>query len=154
MTKTGLYYNDALTGVDVAARDEVLRYIRESVVPALLREDPAIQKRVAYCQVVSTDSVAQCAARFAHADPANSLICIYAYGSHVQKMVSAVEVYKKTLDGAVQWNRLTMFRSVEPGVNELLEKKKIVPVLVAFITTSADLNSAVFDNDLHMFTKQ
>ena len=156
MTQTGLYYNDALTPVDPGVRNDVFQYVRNSIVPSILQDDKEIQKHIIYHRVILGDSVAKCTKRFAEQDPSTHLLCIYAYGPHIQKMVSAVEVYKKTLGQTkvTQWNKMTMFRLVEPGVNELLEKKTIVPILVTFITTSEALNSPVFDNDLHQFTKQ
>ncbi|CCC66759.1 hypothetical protein NCAS_0A02010 [Naumovozyma castellii] len=84
-------------------------------------------------------------------------VCLEAHGPHLQKMLSILEITKKVIkekDTSTtihQWNRMLSFQSIQPGRNELLERKINIPILICFISTSSDLAN---DLPFSLFTEQ
>lgn len=83
--------------------------------------------------------------------------CLFAYGPHIQKLLSVVEIFKsKQKDmNLIQYNKLQNFEVVENGPNELIEKKIRVPVLICFLLSDKSLcNRDIFRDESNQFTKQ
>ena len=80
-------------------------------------------------------------------------LCIYSYGPHIQKMLSILEIFKKSYSNndkkLYQWNKLTSFDIIGEGRNELLEKRLKVPILVTLVS-----DSETMDLNLNLFSKQ
>ncbi|SMN22480.1 similar to Saccharomyces cerevisiae YGR030C POP6 Subunit of both RNase MRP and nuclear RNase P [Maudiozyma saulgeensis] len=145
--------------VELNSTSATLNFIQEHIVPDLLRDDPTLTEKIIFNKISKNSNIERTVDILCQKDSVNNFICIYSYGPHLQKLLSIVEIFKKvksdTSDVKInQWNKMAMFKTVEEGRNELLEKKTIVPILITFITTSQSLASPVFENDKNMFTKQ
>ncbi|CAB4256777.1 similar to Saccharomyces cerevisiae YGR030C POP6 Subunit of both RNase MRP and nuclear RNase P [Maudiozyma barnettii] len=152
-------YKGADIPVELSSTSNTLNFIQEHIIPDLLRDDPTLQEKIIFNKISKNSSIEKVVDRLCQKDSENHFICIYSYGPHLQKLLSIVEIFKKVKtekDNVKinQWTKMAMFKTVEEGRNELLEKKTIVPILITFITVSASLTSPVFENDQNMFTNQ
>lgn len=152
-------YNNTKTDLDLKSASDTLHYIEEQVIPGLLQNDKDFVGKILFQKISKNDNIERVVNKLNTFDLNNNFVCIYSYGPHVQKMLSIVEIFKKmkTVNKdtkIIQWNKLTMFKLIEEGRNELLEKKTIIPICITFITCSETLTSTVFENDQNKFTKQ
>ena len=74
---------------------------------------------------------------------------LVAYGVHVQKALSIIEIFKTTENGKAlhQFNKLDSFIEIKAGRNELLDRKVNLPILITLFTKQ-EVKS------LNKFTKQ
>ena len=84
-----------------------------------------------------------------------SSICCYAYGSHLQKLLTVIEIYKQKSDKSiVQFNKLQSFTVIkEKHGNELLDQKLIVPIMI-IVLSSEGSNNFLESLENEGFTKQ
>lgn len=83
--------------------------------------------------------------------------CLFAYGPHIQKLLSVVEIFKSRQPDIKwkQYNKIQNFDIVKNGPNELIDKKISIPILICFIISDDDLSAnVVFEDERNQFTKQ
>ncbi|CCF58976.1 hypothetical protein KAFR_0F03800 [Kazachstania africana CBS 2517] len=156
MSKKIVIYNGAETSLDLSSISETLTFIEQVVIPNIFQNDQEnLLRSVKFLKVSKNDSIKSSVDKLQSFTFHKDTVCLYSYGPHIQKLLSIVEIAKSTIDtNCKQWNKLTNFELSQEGRNELLEKRTIVPILIAFLTISEEFNYDFFKNELNGFTKQ
>ncbi|KAG0661196.1 hypothetical protein C6P45_001416 [Maudiozyma exigua] len=145
--------------VQISSITNTLNYIQEHILPDIFEDDPTITEKLIYSKISKNSNIEKTVTALCNKEIDDKFICLFSYGSNIQKMLSIVEIFKKVktekdLKQMRQWNKMISLKNIEEGRNELLEKKTIVPILITLITTSESLTSPIFQNDKNMFTQQ
>ena len=181
MTEHKVLFNGQSTGLDLASVQRVLQYIKDKVIPNVLDvkaatdtvADVATVKTpldtMEYVKITKNDSIERLVDKLKRIDVSGTAMCLYSYGPHIQKMLSIIEIYKKTVQSRkseagsatdnvepIQWNKLLRFQVVSRGRNELLEKKIMVPIMITVIAPSSSTSAleAPRSQNLEGFTRQ
>ncbi|CCK70135.1 ribonuclease P/MRP protein subunit POP6 KNAG_0D03890 [Huiozyma naganishii CBS 8797] len=157
MASTAHYHNED-TGIDLADQKSSFKYIEDRIIPQLLSKDEGVLSLVKFRKVTKNDKIKLSIDTLSKIDLKSNILSLCAYGPHIQKLLSIVEIFKGTLKGGdpfKQWNAINSFEVVKPGVNELLDKKLKVPILFIFITMDESMfSSPVFKKNNTGFTEQ
>ena len=179
MTKHEVLFNGQSTGLDLTSAQQVLKYIKDKVIPSVLGSqavgdveaatDKTPLDTMEYVKITKNDSIERLVGKLRTIDVSSTAICLYSYGPHIQKMLSSIEIYKNTMQSRkskaksatdnvepVQWNKLLRFQVITQGRNELLEKKVMVPIMITIIAPSGSTSvlEALRNQNLGGFTKQ
>lgn len=136
-------------------------YIEHQVIPSLIAaQDRQLLKepKVQYISVSKNSKIREKVARLHKELVSENLICLFAYGPHIQKMLSIIELSKSKWTGKSpieQRNKLSSFKMVVHGPNELIDKNRNVPILVSYISNEPEVfKIGTFANESLGFTAQ
>lgn len=147
------------TELDLLDQVNSYKYIKNIIIPNLLLDDRELLNKIRFFKVTKNDKIKNVLDNLKKFQN-NEIVCIYAYGQHLQKLLSIVELYKTKilLNGKIefkQWNKLSSFDVISQGKNELLDKKIKVPILLTFITTNkVYFKLETFINETNGFCEQ
>ncbi|CAH02196.1 ribonuclease P/MRP protein subunit POP6 [Kluyveromyces lactis] len=152
MASSKLKYNEIeVEGIDPSTYVECSTYIKEKIIPETLRSagwnnasETSVGAIISYSK---NSNIKQCVDQLA-AITADTFVLV-AYGVHVQKALSIIEIFKTTENGKAlhQFNKLDSFIEIKAGRNELLDRKVNLPILITLFTKQ-EVKS------LNKFTKQ
>lgn len=153
-------FNGEDAQLNLADQIQCMQFIRDRVIPGCIENSQSLEDRViVFRKITKNDSIQQSLERLESSD--SRFVCLYAYGPHVRKLLSVVELLKKILSKKMnengqprQWNKLSCFMSVQLGRNELLEKRTRVPILISVIEKSPEASETKFELGLKGFTLQ
>lgn len=126
-------YNGLDTGLSLDSCPQCIEYIK-TLLPDL---DTPIEK------VSKNDKISSRVNKIRGILKDNKSVAVVAYGVHVQKMASIVEITKKDIDSVDQYNKLLSFEWIRPGKNELLDRKSRVPILVSLLSIDGQVPDIV-----------
>lgn len=148
---------DHPTDLDLADQSGIFEFIKSQIILTLLNNDQKLIATTSFFKINKNNKIKITIDNIAKFDNDN-LVCLFAYGPHLQKLLSVVELYKSKIISSKefrQWNKLTSFDVQSEGRNELLEKKVKVPIMITFITTNPKLfQLPQFQNEEIGFTEQ
>ena len=150
-----ILYNNEETNLDLSKQVETSNFIKDKIIEDLVAflGDEEIANNIDYQKITKNCNIHQVVERLKKTS--HKWLCIYGYGEHLQKMISIIEIYKQKQEKQCrQWNRLFSFQSIETGRNELLEKRKKIPILISFITYGNDPEPLIFQEESYNFSKQ
>lgn len=134
-------YEDKVAQIELANQSQCMQFIKDVVIPSLFNDSGNLLNEVSYRKVTKNDNIQQTIEKLEKAS--SQLLCIYSYGTHIQKMLSILEIFKKVMkkdpngtDELHQWNKLTSFVCTREGRNELLERRTRVPILITLVRLS------------------
>lgn len=147
--------------VEIDLLDQVnsYKYIKEVIIPNQLLDDTELLSKIKYFKITKNDKIKNLLENLKKHQN-DGIICMFAYGQHLQKILSVVELYKTKILLAEktefkQWNKLLSFDVISQVKNELLDKKIKVPILLIFITTNKEyFNLKTFTNETNGFCEQ
>lgn len=144
------------TGLHLPSQSQCLQFVQDHVVPDMLNSPVDDVPEISFRKVTKNDNIKQAVEKLNN--DSSPVTCIFAYGPHIQKMLSILEICKKATEkqdrGELhQWNRLTCFVVIQEGRNDLVESRKRVPILVSIITKTAEAASQL-QLEMKGFTKQ
>ncbi|CCD24709.1 ribonuclease P/MRP protein subunit POP6 NDAI_0D03950 [Naumovozyma dairenensis CBS 421] len=159
MKTARVQYKRNETDLDISTQTQCFQFIQEKIIPDLLNLNADFDRsKINYFKISKNDNIKQKVEKL-QTVTSGECVCAYAYGPHLQKMLSILEICKNVvkkndLEGSIsQWNHLTCFELVQEGRNELLEKKINVPILISVITANSALASSIEFNT-NKWTKQ
>lgn len=149
-------YCNMETSLQLPNYSECLKFIQERVVPDMLAGS-IIDNEISYRKVTKNDSIRRVVEKLQ--SESTPTMCVFSYGPHIQKMLSILEIYKKTIykDKNVklhQWNKLNWFINKVESHNELIHTRKRVPILVVFIIRGDEQVAPKVQLESKGFTKQ
>lgn len=152
---SNVYFNSQLINVDLKDQSSTNKYIQEVLIRNFINSDPDLFDEIIFRKVTKNDKINEAVNKLSSFIDQKKVYCLYSYGPHIQKMISIIEIFKRSQDiNLTQWNKLANFELVEQGRNELLSKKTKVPILIAFLKFDKDFTSLTFENDKNCFSKQ
>lgn len=150
-------YCNKETGLQLPNYSECLKFIREHVVPDMVAGS-ITDNETGYYKVTKNDSIRRMVEKLQL--ESTPTVCVFSYGAHIQKMLSILEIYKKTINKEKkdvkihQWNKLNWFVNKVESRNELIHSSKRVPILVVVITRGDDEISGKIQLESKGFTRQ
>ncbi|AQZ13068.1 POP6 (YGR030C) [Zygosaccharomyces parabailii] len=143
------------TGLHLPSQSQCMQFVQEHVVPDMLKMTDG-SPEMSFRRVTKNDNIKQAVERLYN--DSSPVTCIFAYGPHIQKMLSILEICKKALaeqnQGELhQWNRLACFVLIEEGRNDLVECRRRVPILVSIVTKTVEAASQL-QLEMKGFTRQ
>lgn len=130
--------------IDLDDQGQCMQFIRDKVIPGCVDDCQALEgEMIMFRKITKNNSIQQTLEKLEAGK--SRFVCVYAYGPHIHKLLSVVEIFKKISSRKSeskvtlkQWNKLSSFVSVQQGQNELLEKRTRVPILITVIARPSD----------------
>lgn len=150
-------YRNNETGLQLSNYSGCLKFIQEHVVPDMLT-GWIPNHEVSYRKVTKNDSIRRMIDKLQ--SESTPTICVFSYGPHIQKMLSILEIYTKTMykeNKSVklqQWNKLNWFVNKVESCNELIHTRRRVPILVVIIRRDDDEQASKVQLESKGFTRQ
>ncbi|SCU77424.1 LAFA_0A01662g1_1 [Lachancea sp. 'fantastica'] len=127
-------YRNTETGLKIAQTVDCNAFIRDKVVPSVIADRNVEQCHVRYA--TKNTKTQEYVAELTEQLKEGKCVVLFAYGPHVQRAVTILELLKTRWDEKTtltQQNSLERFVNVVPGRNELLDRKLNVPILVSVV---------------------
>lgn len=154
-----VFYCGHPTKIDLSDQVNSYKYMKNIIIPNQLLDDAKLLSKIKYFKITKNDKIKNLLENLKKHQN-DEITCIFAYGQHLQKALSVVELYKTKIllpDKVMfkQWNKLLSFDVISQGKNELLDKKIKVPILLIFITTNQEyFKLETFINETNGFSEQ
>lgn len=151
LTMSKVLYLNKPVQLDIGNQVDCFQFIKTTVLDDTLKSDSVRES----FKVTKNDNIKKSIDKLMRLLGPTSSICCYAYGSHLQKLLTVIEIYKQKSDKSiVQFNKLQSFTVIkEKHGNELLDQKLIVPIMI-IVLSSEGSNNFLESLENEGFTKQ